>query len=100
MPYRCSLTFGRANAAGQRGVRWLLAHGALPNARWMHWDAEVTPMHLAAMAGHAEVVRMLLDAGADPAIRDSKHDSDPLGWATFFRKQEVVRILKRYGATA
>lgn len=24
-------------------VKWLLDHGANPNARWPHWDAEVTP---------------------------------------------------------
>src|SRR5262249_10217806 len=27
-------------------VKWLLAHGADPNARWAHWDADVTPLHL------------------------------------------------------
>lgn len=77
-----------------RGVKWLIANGADPNARWAHWDAEVTPMHLAAMEGHAEIVRLLLDAGADPSIHDSKHDSDPLGWAEFFGHQEVARILR------
>ena len=38
-------------------VRWLLANGADPNERWAHWDADVTPLHLAASQGHAEVVR-------------------------------------------
>jgi ankyrin repeat protein len=75
------------------GVRWLVAHGASPNARWMHWDADVTPMHLAAMAGHADVVRLLLDAGGDPGIRDSKHDGDVLGWAEFFKQDDVIRVL-------
>ncbi len=75
-------------------VKWLLEHGADPNARWAHWNAEVTPLHLAAMQGHADVVRLLLDAGADPSVRDSAHDSDPLGWAEFFQRPEVVRILK------
>jgi hypothetical protein len=54
-------------------VKWLLDHGADPNARWSHWDAEVTPLHLAAWQADGEVVRLLLDAGADPTIRDSKH---------------------------
>jgi ankyrin repeat protein len=75
-------------------VKWLLDHGADPNARWAHWDAEVTPLHLAAWQGHVEVVRLLLAAGADAAIRDSKHDGDAIGWAEHGGREEVVRILK------
>ena len=70
-----------AKRGDAKGVRWLLDRGADPNARWSHWDAEVTPLHLAAQQGHAEVVRLLLAAGADPSIRDSKHDGDARGWA-------------------
>jgi len=79
-------------------VKWLLEHGADPSARWDHWDAEVTPLHLAVMQNHLEVVRLLLEAGADQTIRDSKHDSDPLGWATFFGRTEIVQLLKAYAA--
>jgi len=75
-------------------VKWLLDHGADPNARWAHWDAEVTPLHLAASQGHADVLRLLLTAGADASIRDSKHDGDALGWAEFFRQPEIIQILK------
>lgn len=82
------------------GVQWLLDRGADPSALWSHGDAEVTPLHLAASQGHVEVVRQLLVAGADPTVRDSKHDSDPLGWAEFFGKPETVRILRaRVGGT-
>ena len=77
-------------------VQWLLDQGADPNARWAHWDAEVTPLHLAALGDHPEVVRQLLSAGADPRIHDSKHDSDALGWAEFFRRSEIVRILEEH----
>jgi len=76
-----------------RAVRWMLDHGADPNARWAHWDAAVTPLHLAAWQGHAEVVELLLAAGADPTIRDSKHNGDALGWAEHGGHAEVVRIL-------
>jgi ankyrin repeat protein len=82
-----------------RAVRWLLNHSADPNARWSHWDAEVTSLHLAAAQGHVEVVRLLLAAGADPSIRDSKHDGDAIGWAASGRippaprRREVVKML-------
>lgn len=74
-------------------VAWLLDHGADPNARWSHWDAELTPLHLAAAQGHAEVVRLLLAAGADPRIRDSKHDGDAFGWADHHGQQDILRLL-------
>ena len=74
-------------------VAWLLEHKANPDALWPHWDADVTALHLAAAQGHVEVVRLLLDAGADPRIRDSKHDGDAFGWAEFFKKPEIVQLL-------
>jgi ankyrin repeat protein len=97
-------TSGALHLLSKRGdataVKWLLAHGADPNALWAHWDADVTPLHLAAAQGHAEVVRLLLAAGADPRIRDTKHEGDALGWAEFFKKPEIVRLLKDHTARA
>lgn len=81
-----------------RAVTWLLDYGADPNARWSHWDAEVTPLHLAALGDHAEVVPILLAAGADPSIHDSKHDSDAMGWAEFFQRPDIVQMLKAHAA--
>jgi hypothetical protein len=75
-------------------VRWLLDQGADPNARWAHWDAEVTPLHLAAFGGSTEVVRLLLAAGADPAIRDSKHNGDVMGWAQHFERPTIIAVLE------
>ena len=76
-------------------IRWLLAHGADPNARWAHWSAEVTPLHLAVLGNHPDAARALLEGGADPAIRDSEHDSDPRGWAEFFGRLDLVQLLKK-----
>jgi ankyrin repeat protein len=84
----------RGNTAA---VKWLLEHGADVNARWNHWGAMVTPLHLAALSNHPDVARALLDAGADPTIRDSLHDSDGLGWATFFQRQEIIDLIKNSG---
>ena len=75
-------------------VRWLLDHGADPNARWMHWDAEVTPLHLTAFSNDLDTARALLDAGGDPRIHDSKHDSDAIGWAAFFGRTELRELLE------
>jgi ankyrin repeat protein len=75
-------------------VIWLIQHGANPNGRWSHWDAEVTPLHLAVLANHPDVARVLLDAGADPTVNDTKHDSDAAGWAEFFGNKEIAEILK------
>jgi ankyrin repeat protein len=78
------------------GVKWLLEHGANPDALWTHWDAEVTALHLAALSGATDVARVLIDAGANPRIHDSQHDSDALGWAHFFKRAEIVRILQPF----
>ena len=80
-------------------VQWLLDHGADPSALWNHWDAAVTPLHLAVLGGHEEVARVLLAAGANPRIRDSKHDSDAIGWATFFRRPALADLLEHYPPT-
>jgi hypothetical protein len=77
-------------------VKWLLEHSVDPNTLWAHWDAEVTALHLAAMQDHPDVVRTLVEAGADPRIHDSKHDSDALGWAEFFQRKEIIRILEAH----
>ena len=79
-------------------VKWLLDHGVNPNARWNHWDAEVTPLHLAILGRHGEVVRVLLAAGADPTIRDTKHNATATEWAEFFGHKEIVRILAAHEA--
>ena len=73
-----------AKSGNVAAVRWLLDHGADPNARWNHWNALVTPLHVAVLAGHPQVTRALLEAGADQTIRDTQHQSDALGWAQFF----------------
>lgn len=76
-------------------VKWLVANGADPDAMWMHFDADVTPLHLAVLGNHPDTVRALLDAGANPRIKDVKHESDAIGWAEFFGRPALVDLLSR-----
>lgn len=41
------------------------------------------PLHAAAFAGHTDVVKLLLQAGADPRVRDSRWRATPAGWARY-----------------
>jgi ankyrin repeat protein len=46
-----------------------------------------TALHEAAFSGRADSVRRLLTHGADPARRDTRFDSTPLGWCQHQRGQ-------------
>jgi ankyrin repeat protein len=91
-------TGGALHLLAKRGdasaVKWLLDRGADPNARWAHWDADVTPLHMAVWSGNVDVARLLLAAGADPRIRDSKHDGDAMSWAEHFGRADIRRLLE------
>src|SRR5262245_4238136 len=87
-----------ANRNDVNAVSWLLTHGADVNGRWSSQGAEVPPIHLAAARGHADVVRLLLSAGADPHIHDSQHDADAIGWAEYFKQPQIVALLKQHDA--
>lgn len=55
----------------KEAVRWLLDHGARPNRGEREWTA----LHYATFAGHAELVDMLLEAGADINARSTNGSS-------------------------
>src|SRR5262249_29182466 len=47
-----------------------------------------TPLHQAALAGHADVVRLLVEHGARLDIKDKIYDGTPLGWAEYGGRKE------------
>jgi hypothetical protein len=53
-----------------------------------------TPLHLAAGAGELEVVKALLDHGADPTAKDPDFHATPLQWAEFLRHPDVATLLR------
>ena len=76
-------------------VRQAIVQGANVNAA----DGDMTPLTWAILAGHLEVVRILLENGADPNFRPREDSSWPLWSAEVdFGFSEVAELLKAYGA--
>jgi ankyrin repeat protein len=60
----------------------------------LHGTSRGMPLHEAAGHGNLEMVRMLLDAGADPTIEDPTYRSTPAGWAAEFGHSEAEQYLR------
>ena len=95
----------RGTAAGVGGVQRrrrhdprLIALGADPNGRSSFGGPdhgrELTALHLAAQGGRLEVIEALLQAGADPALKDAIYDSTPAGWAREFGQTQAEALLR------
>jgi len=59
--------------------------------------AHSTPLHQAALAGHLEVVRLLVERGARLDLRDIYHAGTPLDWAVYAGQHEIAEHLRRTG---
>jgi ankyrin repeat protein len=83
------------------GVRWLIERGVDVNAKRVLWDCNHTALHVTTelLGGAIELTRMLLDAGADPNIRDDKYEGTALGWAEFCGQPQIAELLRQRGAT-
>lgn len=82
------------NARGARAVRYLLAHGARPDAPS---SEGTTALMWAAHDGWLEVVEALLAAGAGVNARDTAN-ATALHWAARPRNEATVRLLLARGA--
>jgi ankyrin repeat protein len=78
-------------------LRWLIAHGVDINAKRPMWDCNHTALHMTIESGAIEIARLLLDAGADPNIRDDKYHATALGWAEFFGRQDFAILISEGG---
>jgi hypothetical protein len=76
-------------------VRLLLDDGEDPN-RYNPPGAHAhsMPLHQAAWAGNADVVRLLVERGARVDVKDLHHDATPLGWAEQAGRAEVAALLR------
>jgi ankyrin repeat protein len=88
------------NKRNLAAIRWLLAHRVALNAKRSMWDCNHTALHMSVESGALDICRLLLDAGADPNIRDDKYDATALGWAQFFGRQDFSDLIRDKGGLA
>jgi ankyrin repeat protein len=70
-------------------------------------DRRSSPLHVAALAGQLDVVRQLIELGADPTAEAvdqtpgqfTPEDRTPLGWARYSQHHDVVAYLTRLTST-
>ncbi|MFC9219791.1 ankyrin repeat domain-containing protein [Streptomyces hygroscopicus] len=77
-------------------VERLIAAGAPVNQRTPivgSFDDDYTPLGLASREGYSDIVRVLLDAGADPRRVVGLMKGTPVHEASYFGHAEVVRVL-------
>lgn len=93
-----------ARIANPRIVASLIAAGADVNYKYAELgalahslDGDIQPIHYAASAGHAAIVRLLLDAGADIEAR-TWNGIRPLDNALLTIREDVVQLLLDAGA--
>jgi outer membrane protein assembly factor BamB len=84
-----------AKAGDATEIERLLAAGVDPNARY---EYDFNALLYAAIGGHADVVRVLLEHGADANAHDSLNHFTPLAMAATGGHCEVVRLLAARGA--
>lgn len=87
--------FDAARKGDLAGVKALVGKGAAVDARNRY---EATPLLYAAMNGHTEVVRFLLDKGAGPNVKDTFYNWVPITQAAARGHAEVVKLLLEKGA--
>jgi ankyrin repeat protein len=76
-------------------VRALLDAGEDPNRyNPPGTHSHSTPLHQAALAGHEEVVRLLIERGARLDIRDVLWQGTPVDWAQHEGRKEMEAYLR------
>lgn len=102
-------------------AEWLIDHGAICSALVMwdldwkdraaallaadpqevnrtYFDWEGNLLHIAAQRGDIELAKLALAAGVDLTMKDKEHSSIPSGWAYYFGRREIIKLIEEYSA--
>jgi Ankyrin repeats (3 copies) len=82
-----SAQFGHAEI-----LRMLLDAGEDPN----RYNGHSTPLHQAALAGHEQIVRLLVERGARLDRKDILWQATPAGWAQHAGRTEIEAYLRQH----
>ena len=100
-PYRGTPLIWAAVCNRIETAEWLIDHGATVNLKatfgGLTHGQGITALHMASQRGHLSMVRMLIQRGADPKIKDDLYHGDAKGAANYFGQTEVVNYLRSLG---
>jgi hypothetical protein len=88
--------FAAARKGDVAAVKAFLDKGVDVNAK-THYGA--TALAYACDKGHTELVRLLLERGANPNVRDTFYNATPMSWAAPKGHTEIVKLLIEKGST-
>jgi ankyrin repeat protein len=57
-----------------------------------------TPIHYHAIAGNFDIVKFLLDNGADPLIKNIYQDHNALTGSLYYKQNEIHEYIKQFNA--
>jgi hypothetical protein len=60
----------------------------LVDINWIHTEDGLTPLHIAAINGHVDVVKFLLEQGADYSYKEGRMQETPVNFAFGLEKHE------------
>jgi GNAT superfamily N-acetyltransferase len=77
-----------------RATALLVANPTEVNRTYFDWEGNL--LHIAAQRGDTELAKLALHAGVDIAMKDKEHGSVPLGWAYYFGRKEIIKLIEEH----